>query len=594
MENLFCGKKNSGYAAITMTLITLVVSLIVVGGFTLFSLKEVNINQAFTKSIESKYISESGIEDGLYRVVTGKQLQSSETLAVGTGSTTIIVTTVGGRKTIRSEGKRDTFRQNLETQVEVNTASVSFYYGVQVGEGGMEMESNAKVTGNLFSNGSIKGSGGAKITGDVIVAAGLTALPTMLWGTRDSDFLFATTSQSRDIAQSFTASSSGALQKVSVYLGKAGSPSDITARITTDKGGVPDDGDIASASIAASSVGITPSWIDVSFSTPPNLTSGTKYWIVLDYGANSTTNYWKWSMDSSDAYANNTGKYTADWSDKNAVWRTVGGDLDFRAWISGVSNKIDGVTIGTATTSTAYADLFLNDTVHGSACPPTASQGGNQYCIDNQPQSPQAMPLSDGVIQDFKDEAAAGGTISGDYDVTGDVSLGPKKITGDLNVTSNNKVLTVTGTIYVHGNISVDNGSAIRCAASYGSNLCIVLNDGWIHIKNNSGFSGSGQSGSFLMLLSTSACDGLNSNPPCDTAHHNASIDLHNNVTGAIFYAAHGLLNIHDGVGISEATAYKMHLDENANVTYDAGLANVNFSSGPSGGYDVKYWKEVE
>lgn len=581
--------QNSGYAALTITLITMSVSLIILGGLSFFALQEVTINRNFIKSIEAKNAAESGVEDAIYRIFSDKQMGDSETIGVGTATTTVTSVVNGNARTIRSEGKRAENQQNLEVTLQTSIDAINFYYGVQVGEGGLKMDANSSITGNAFSNGSIIGDNGAKITGDAVVAAGIAATPSVEWTAHNANNNFATSSSNRDIAQSFTANATGAINKISVYLGKTGTPSDITLRIANDDGGNPDDSDIANTTIPASSVGVSPSWIDSFFSAPPNINANSKYWIVLDYNTNSSSNYWNWRKDTSDGYVNNTGKSTTNWSSGSAVWTNVGGDLPFRAWIGGVSNKIDNVTIGTATTGVAYADMFINTAVHGSSCP-------NQYCITNQPQSPQSMPISDGIIQDFKDEAAAGGVINGDYNVVADSNLGPKKITGNLLIKDNNKTLTVTGTIYVQGNIDIDNGSTIKCSPAYNTNTCIILNDGWIHTKNNGAFSGSGQAGSFVMLLSTLSCDGSNDTSPDGKScgHHEGSIDLHNNAAGAIFYAAHGLLNMHNGVAITEAVAYKLHLDQNANVTYTQGLADVNFSSGPGGGYAITSWKEVE
>jgi len=35
-------------------------------------------------------------------------------------------------------------------------------------------------------------------------------------------------------------------------------------------------------------------------------------------------------------------------------------------------------------------------------------------------------------------------------------------------------------------------------------------------------------------------------------------------------------------------------LNNNVIITYDSGLADLNFSSGPSGGWNISSWQEVE
>jgi len=588
MDCIVIHHDKKGYATLITVIFTTIISLTIIAGFSFFTLQEVNTNRAFIKSIESHYVSESGIEDGVWRVVTAKQIGASETLDVGNGMTTITVTSSANQRIVRSEGVRDNLQRNLQTTIDINTKGVNFVYGVQVGDGGVAMDTQSTITGSVYSNGDIIGDNNAKITGDAIVAGGNTSVnPDVQWTAQNTDFLFATTTASEDIAQSFTAGSTGALTKVSVYLAKVGSPgSNLTLRITTDSNGRPNTSDITNQAITPGMVGASASWIDIPLATSPNVTQGTKYWIVLDYNSHSTANYWNWRKDNTDAYTNNTGKYSDDWDANNPTWKDVKGDLAFRVWVGGSNKRIEAVTIGNATSGSGRANLFVNATIHGTSCP-------NAYCIIDNP-ARQDMPIPQSTIEDWKNEADDGDPINGNYEVTDDVSLGPKKITGDLLITATKKTLTVTGTVYVKGNISLDNGSKVKCASSFALNSCIIMSDGWIHIKNNGGFSGSGQAGSYVMFLSTSSCDGVNVIPPCDSAHHNAAIDIHNNATGTIFYAETGLLNIHNGVKITEATAYKLHVDQNAEVIYEQGLADAHFSSGPTGGYNVKEWKEVQ
>ena len=61
----------------------------------------------------------------------------------------------------------------------------------------------------------------------------------------------------------------------------------------------------------------------------------------------------------------------------------------------------------------------------------------------------------------------------------------------------------------------------------------------------------------------------------------------------SLFYAGNGFINLHNNVGARELVGYKINLDQNAAVTYETGLANVNFSSGQSGGYAILSWREI-
>jgi len=577
-----CGFRD-GFAALTAAIFVFAVSAVIIAGFTFVALREVRITRNLSSSVRGYYAAESGVEDAIYRFVSGKQIVSGETISTGTATGTIVITAAGSQKTITVEGVLGNVYRTVEAVIAENTVGASFFYGVQVSDGGLQMSNNSTVNGNVYSNGDINGGAGSTITGSATVAGGINANPSVQWTAENADQNFATVSSNRDIAQSFTANASDKINKVSVYLAKVGNPtSNITLYITTDNGGKPASSDIASAVISYTSVGITASWIDTALPNPPTLTAGAKYWIVLDYGSNSSSNYWNWRKDASDGYAGNTGRYTSNWSSGSASWTNVGGDLAFRVWLGGVNTKIDGVTIGNATSGEGHANLFIDATVHGSSCP-------NAYCFVENPLR-QEMPISDGVIQDWRNAAAAGGTCappdcdaSGNFKITGGASksIGPKKITGNLEV-DNNAILTVTGTLWVQGNVVYSNGCIVKLAPSYGGNSGVIVVDGTANVSNNCSFSGSGVSGSYIMLLSAK-----------DAPTENV-MTIDNNATGVIYYASNGRIKFSNNAAAKEATAYGITLDNNAVITYESGLSSVSFSSGPSGGYDIVSWEEVE
>ena len=463
------------------------------------------------------------------------------------------------------------------------------------------MDNNSQVIGNVYSNGSIIGASGATIDGDAIVGGGVEeSIPTQSTVCNE-DQIVGQADPEIDFAQSFIAPSSDPLAKVSMYLKKIGLPGDRNIRITVDNFGSPADTELANGTLESALVTGSYGWIDIIFSSPPLLTSGNTYWIVLDAKRDSNK-YWIWCKDSNNGYGNGVGKYSQDWDDD--PWTLITGDLTFKTYFgSGITLINSVVVIGDAQANTITNSKICGDAYYQSidassldfvnnptspSCPDPLTDG---TAFPGSPDPPiSQMPISQANIDDWKSDATAGGQIVGDYTVTSDVSLGPIEITGDLLMTATNRTLTVTGTIYVQGNIDLDNGSAIQCDPSYGINSCIIIADGWIHTANNGTFSGSGDPASFLLLLTTSACKGVSA-PDC--THHDAAADLHNNATGVIFYAADGMINLHNGVNITEATAYKLRIDNTATITYNQGLADASFSSGPSAGWVVADWKEV-
>ncbi|KKT14873.1 MAG: hypothetical protein UV94_C0006G0037 [Parcubacteria group bacterium GW2011_GWC1_43_30] len=72
------------------------------------------------------------------------------------------------------------------------------------------------------------------------------------------------------------------------------------------------------------------------------------------------------------------------------------------------------------------------------------------------------------------------------------------------------------------------------------------------------------------------------------------AIKTSNSSAAAILYAGEGQIEISNSAALKEITAYKLEINNSATVTYESGLANSNFSSGPGGGYEILSWKEIE
>jgi len=240
--------------------------------------------------------------------------------------------------------------------------------------------------------------------------------------------------------------------------------------------------------------------------------------------------------------------------------------------VAGSANKIGAITIGNSSSGTGRANAFNGTTIHGSSCP-------NQYCIVDNP-AHQNLPISDAVIQGWRNEAAAGGTVA-NQNISGSVSIGPKKINGDLNL-NNGGILTVTGTLWVTGNFNASNNTTVKLSSSYGTNSGVIVVDNTVDASNNTTLSGSGQAGSYLMVVGAK-------NAPASEV-----MDISNNSLGAIYYANHGRIHFNNNATAKEVTGYGLDFDNNASVTYESGLANANFTSGPGAGWQISNWQEVQ
>jgi hypothetical protein len=209
--------------------------------------------------------------------------------------------------------------------------------------------------------------------------------------------------------------------------------------------------------------------------------------------------------------------------------------------------------------------------------------GNNKSCTAQADPAPVDFPIDTESIDQWKNEASAGGTYTGNYSVgpwpNQNVTYGPKKIVGNLSVTSGG-ILTVAGPIWVTGNINVTGGSQIKLASSYGANDGVVIANGTISVAGGSTATGSGMAGSYIMLLTTSSSG--------------SAFSVAGNSGALIAYAANGTVKISGGASLREVVANRLEVVGESNVTYESGLVDNNFSSGPGGSWVVNSWSESE
>lgn len=279
----------------------------------------------------------------------------------------------------------------------------------------------------------------------------------------------------------------------------------------------------------------------------------------------------------------------------NGTVRAVTGtaQIDNSLVVAKSGNKIIDLIVGTVGSSPvdeARAHTCLDSTINGdlyyvsggsSNC---TVNGGSEHILPQDIESVD-LPISDEQITNWKAEAITGGIESMDHIVSGGTTeyFGPKKIEADLKV-ENNATLILTGILWVTGNVLIENGAIIRLDSGYGPTSGLIVADGTILAENGAILEGSGTQGSYLMLLST--------NSSIEVA--NPAIFAKNNAIGAIFYASDGMIRLRNNINILEATGEKLYLDNNAEITYESGLINSLFSSGPEGSWKIVEWKEIE
>lgn len=570
-------------ALITVGLV-MVNTLVIVSGSQLFSQNThytIQVSQALS-------LAEAGVDKALASLnATGGSYNGEQETILGSGSFSVTITTpTADTKVIESVGyipsKADPKVKRTIKITASKGVGISFVYGVQVGEGGLQMGETSRVNGSVYSNGNIEMDNNARITGDAYVAGGMAEVADQQSDCTPlncTDFIFGKNvagDDRLDIAQSFQLGSSNYLSKVALKLKKVGNPPDITVRILKDEDGEPDKGEVlAYGTLAASLVTDQYGFIDVTFNITPYLSSGTTYWIMLDTALNSS-NYWSWSADSLQGYTAGVASWSPNWQAGNPSWNPVSADLGFQAYLGGVPTYIQGGNHGSAILGNAYANTLRRLSITGSAYYQTAESitAGNYFPGSADP-APKAMPVSDANIDAWKNLAAEAGVYSGDI-TSCRAQLGPGKYVGSVTF-PNNCTVMITDPVWITGNLGLNNGAILQLNASYGGTSGVIITDGKISLSQNNKILGSGTAGSYLMAVSTfdSRLNGLE------------AIEVENSSNEGILYAPYGIALIANTNDVKELTAWKVNLSNGVVIDYDTGLSSAFFSSGPSGTYSL-------
>ncbi|HSE35371.1 MAG TPA: choice-of-anchor R domain-containing protein [Candidatus Paceibacterota bacterium] len=558
--------------------------------------------RTLSKSKFSYVASEAAVEDALYRVANNRQISANEIYVLNGATSTLAMTLLSGTErefyTIGDASGR--IRKVYMRATNTGGGSINLNYAVQVGEGGVEVENNASVTGNIHSGGPLNGESNTVVNGNVTISSGITegyASSTVCTGGGSGDVEMGRTNPYIDHAQQFIPTTSDTLAKVSLYIKRTSNPSSPTIRIVTDNAGSPSTTQVGSQAFNYSLADTNYGWVDVVFDTPPALTAGTPYWIVFDAGQHGSK-YWHWCKNTADAYSDGSPKYKQDWSSGSGSWTAIVGDLTFKTFFGNViaASLIQDMTVN----GIAKADTITDSTINGDAYYQTITNTtitGTAY--PGSPTPPEVEPpVSSTTIQMWIDEATLGGTLTGDFSlINGATStLGPRKLDGDILV-DNNAILTVSGTLYVTGTVDFSNNAIVQCHPTYSVNSCVIVADQSIDVMNNVTLQGSGVSGSYLILLTNSNCD---STTGSECSSSNTAVRISNNASGgAVVLAPNGAIQMDNNASMPAVVGYKVELENNAFINYNADLANINVLSsatstpGTVGAWQVNAWREI-
>ncbi len=590
-------KKNiyqSGAAMIIVVLFFIILSTTLLLGISSPISNQIKGTNEFLISKSGYNIADSQAENALYRFNKGK-VDAPTTISLLGATATAVLTTVGGDKSLVVEGSKSIFDRYVKA-VFATDEGVSFNYGLQVGNGGLVMSASSYITGNVYANGDISGNGGSGwyttyITGSAIAATlsnpvASVSISSSTLTTASTPFGQSNTNQ--DIAQSFVAATTTAISQVNLYIKKTGNPANTTVKIVNNAAGnIPGSTVITSATLNASTVTTSFAYIPVVMTAAVPLLANTTYWIVIDNGSNDATNYYSLAAYNNlyTAGATKQGRFGTSMLD--LATSTL--DFDLSILVGGDVGTISNMGVGTSGSGDAWANTITNTTIPAASTLKCKSGTGNSKSCDTtfSDPVPVAYPISQANIDDWENAAIAGGsTTTVNMTGTTTLSLGPIQINGDLTL-GNASVLTITGPIYVTGNMSINNASQVKVASALGSASGQIVVDGTVSIGNSGGIAGSGTAGSYVVLTSNKTCT---TTADCTA---NPSVSITGSAGAVVINAIGGAVKLSNSAGVKAVVAKMMIMSGTAHLTYESGLADVNFTSGPSGSWTKKSWKEV-
>lgn len=218
-----------------------------------------------------------------------------------------------------------------------------------------------------------------------------------------------------------------------------------------------------------------------------------------------------------------------------------------------------------------------------------------------------SFPISTTTVQEWKDAIADHGTVitaadpvcsTGTYTIDASITIGYLKIECNVDIKdlgSPATVLTLDGPVWIEGDLSFTQGPTIKVDPSLGRRSVQIIVDNpsdrltssRVEIRNSTNFIGSGDSRSYIMLMSL--------NESASLSGPEVAIDIAQSANGSmIAYTDTGLVSIGNGIDLREITGYQIDVAQNTDVIYEEGLASLLFTSGPGGGYILNDWQQAE
>lgn len=253
---------------------------------------------------------------------------------------------------------------------------------------------------------------------------------------------------------------------------------------------------------------------------------------------------------------------------------------------------------GTSWSNTLDNSLIQGDAYYNVVATPSTVNGTRHtpFTVIN----PEPLPIPDSEVDAWKTKIQDTGTVipasscsSGTYTINSNTTIGNVIIDCNLEIkkTGPSTIVTLTGPVWVKGNIIMSSGPTIKISPTVGrysvqmiaDNPTNRLTSSKITVGNSTQFIGSGHASSFIMLISQ--------NNASENGTSDEAIDIGQSSSGdLILYAGHGMVDVNNQIHLKSVTGYKIEIGNNSSITYDTGLANVLFTGGPGGAYVINDW----
>lgn len=164
--------KNKGQVLLVVAVLFTIVTTAGIVGATSPIVRQIQIARNLEMSKRSYFAAEAGSEDAFYKIRNNLTTTFPETLELDGSEVTISTAITGANEQeITSRAETDDHVRTVLKDVTV-TDGFSFSFALQAGIGGLIMENNAQVVGNVYANGPIQGSSRTAniIRGDAVSA----------------------------------------------------------------------------------------------------------------------------------------------------------------------------------------------------------------------------------------------------------------------------------------------------------------------------------------------------------------------------------------------------------------------------------------